>query len=187
MLHNLSCRALLLRGPQPLLALGPKISDWLLQHFRDVDCSAAMMERVLQLSCVEQFRRQPLSCLAAAAATGSRRAVAAAVKQLDQQDLLLCCNALLSHPAAATTSSADITSRSPGTAQPDRSATTASMASVQQLQQFVKQDSDRNSNAASTAAVAQVLQDSVWTAMQHYGKWRLGVLLLDMLARFTGK
>ncbi|WIA28078.1 hypothetical protein OEZ86_010663 [Tetradesmus obliquus] len=37
---------------EPALLLGPQLSAWLLQHFRDADCSASMAERVMQLSCL---------------------------------------------------------------------------------------------------------------------------------------
>eukprot|EP00878_Enallax_costatus_P018267 GHUV01019224.1.p1 GENE.GHUV01019224.1~~GHUV01019224.1.p1 ORF type:complete len:595 (+),score=213.77 GHUV01019224.1:204-1988(+) len=183
-------RALLLRAPQPPLILGPQTTDWLLQHFRDVDCSAAMTECVLQLACVEHFRQQPLSCLAAAAATGRRKAVAAAVKQLQQDQLLQCCEALLSHPVTAAHNSTLNYGSLQGAGQEQvvrATRTAASAAAVEHLQRFVRQDSSRSSRDEAAAAAAKVLQDSVWAAMQSYGKWRLGVLLLDMLARFTGK
>jgi hypothetical protein len=45
---------------EPALLLGPQLSSWLLQHFRDADCSASMAERVMQVS----------SCAVAAAQAG---------------------------------------------------------------------------------------------------------------------
>jgi hypothetical protein len=32
-----------------------------------------------------------------------------------------------------------------------------------------------------------VLEEAVWGPMQSFGRWRLGVLLLHLLAEFTGR
>jgi hypothetical protein len=49
------CRQLLLC--EPALLLGPQLSSWLLQHFRDADCSASMAERVMQVTCQSEHTR----------------------------------------------------------------------------------------------------------------------------------
>ncbi len=45
----LACRAVLLAGPQPRVVLGPSCASWLLEHFRDVDSSASMAQRAMQV------------------------------------------------------------------------------------------------------------------------------------------
>lgn len=42
-------RAVLLAGPQPRVVLGHGCASWLLEHFRDVDTSASMAQRALQV------------------------------------------------------------------------------------------------------------------------------------------
>ncbi|KAF6259140.1 hypothetical protein COO60DRAFT_1638610 [Scenedesmus sp. NREL 46B-D3] len=180
---------------EPVVLLGPQLSSWLLQHFRDADCSASMAERVVQLACVEHFRTQPLSSLTAAATSGSRAALARAVAALPPQQLTRCCQALLAHPALAEGASSgelrgsSSSKRSPaGKVHQDRAASTAAVA---ELQAFVrpsggKQQRADKAAAAAAAAAAGVLEEAVWGAMQAFGRWRLGVLLLHMLAEFTG-
>lgn len=186
------CRSLLLRAPQPPLVLGPRILSWLMQHFRDVDCSAAMTERVLQLACVQHFtqQQQQLSCLAPAAATGSRKVLAAAVKQLPHEQLVLCCKALLSHPAAKTAAGRLVegSSLSQAADAADVLQLHTAAGAIKQLQAYVDKGSSSSSSysADATDTAVRVLEDSVWGAMQAYGRWRLGVVLLDILARFTG-
>lgn len=39
---------------------------------------------------------------------------------------------------------------------------------------------------ASSAAAAAVLEGAVWGAMTAFQQWRVGLLMLDLLAKFTG-
>jgi hypothetical protein len=52
----------LLRGPQPRLVLGPSCAAWLLSHFRDIDCSASMAQRAVQVRGVVLACAACMSC-----------------------------------------------------------------------------------------------------------------------------
>jgi hypothetical protein len=160
--------------------------------------AAALLTLYLQLACVEHFRSQPLSCLTTAATSGSRTALAKAVAALPHQQLTRCCQALLAHSATAITEdgssrnelpsgSGSSSKRNPaGKAQQGAA---AAAAALEQLQAFLHPaggKQQRADKAAAAAAAAGVLEEAVWAAMQSFGRWRLGVLLLHMLAEFTG-
>lgn len=51
-----TCRAVLLAGPQPRVVLGPSCASWLLEHFRDVDTSASMAQRAMQVGLASSQR-----------------------------------------------------------------------------------------------------------------------------------
>jgi hypothetical protein len=151
-----------------------------------------------QLACVEHFRSQPLSCLASAATSSSRTALATAIAGLPQPQLMRCCQALLAHPSSAlvgdgssssavTAGSGSSKASSAASAQQDTAATAAAL---EKLRAFLHPAGGKQQRAdkaaAATAAAAGVLEEAVWGAMQAFGRWRLGVLLLHMLAEFTG-
>jgi hypothetical protein len=129
---------------------------------------------------VEHFRSQPLSCLTAAASSGSRTALAKAVAALPHQQLTRCCQALLAHPSV--TADEQDSSR-------NSSSTGTAAAAIKKLQSFVHPAGGKQQRAdkAAAAAAAGVLQEAVWAAVQAFGRWRLGVLLLHLLAEFTGR
>jgi hypothetical protein len=164
--------------------------------------AAALPIPHLQLACVEHFRSQPLSCLTTAATSGSRAALAKAVAALPHHQLTRCCQALLAHPSTAIaedgssrnelpSGSGSSSKRSPaGKAQQNAAGTAAgTAAALEQLQAFLHPaggKQQRADKAAAAAAAAGVLEEAVWAAMQSFGRWSLGVLLLHMLAEFTG-
>jgi hypothetical protein len=66
-------------------------------------------------------------------------------------------------------------------------ATAAIAAAVVKLQAVTEHRVGSSPSAAAVAAARAVLEDAVAAAMQAYGRWRLGVLLLHTVATFTGR
>lgn len=150
----------------------------------------------LQLAYVEHHLGQPLSCLAPAAASGSRRKLHAAIKALPPGHLWRCCQALTASvqagtAAAAATSSADASAGS-NSASSAAEVTAAQDAALAHLQGALEgnQGSRRGQGTGpaseASSAAAAVLEGAVWGAMTAFQQWRVGLLMLDLVAKFTG-
>lgn len=142
-----------------------------------------------QLAYAEHFQQQPLSCLAAAASSGSSSKLAAAVRKLAPAQLARCCGALLGRlPAAALDGASGAgrpCRRSSGSLCDTAEAAEGGLAAAVAALQAVGSPGSSRSKAAGAAA--DVLHAAVWGAMQAFGSWRLGVLLLHLVASFTGE
>lgn len=133
---------------------------------------------MLQLACVEHHLQQPLSCLATAAASGSRRKLQRAIRALPQGQLLRCCSALAT--------SAQASGLAPADSQPDVAA--AQQAALAHLQAATASRGMRRGLEAAAAAdnAPAVLEGAVWGAMTAFQQWRMALLMLNLVAKFTG-
>lgn len=143
--------------------------------------SPPVLLRCLQLACIEHHLQQPLSCLAEAAASGSRKKLQAAIKRLPQGQLLRC--------FAALTSSAQQPAGHSRAALAQHSITevsAAQQAALSHLQAAVSSKGARRGQDAAAAAASGVLEGAVWGAMTSFQQWRFGLLMLNLVAKFTG-
>lgn len=156
----------------PPCCCGPIKSLALLPCFLPLACS------VLQLACVEHHLQQPLSCLATAAASGSRRKLQRAIRVLPQEQLLRCCSALAT--------SAQASGLAPADSRPDVAA--AQQAALAHLQAAAASRGARRGPEAAAAAgsAPAVLEGAVWGAMTAFQQWRMALLMLNLVAKFTG-
>lgn len=157
---------------------------------------------MLQLACVQHFLQQPLSCLAAAAASGSRRKLRLAIKRLSYEQFHSCLKALssaMSRPSARI-AQAPLNNALLGTAvggcAPSASSSPALDGTGRQLGLSAQQQtacahlqSALNGNCSDDvkAAAAAVLEGSLWGALGAFQLWQLGLLIMSIVAKFTGR
>jgi len=101
------------------------------------------------------------------------------VAVLSQQQRIRCCKSLLEKLAAV-----DQAGQAPAAAAAGPQA--GPLAAALQHLKAVTSLSGGSPSAAAMAAAAGVLEESVWSGTQAFGRWRLGVLLLQVVASFTG-
>jgi hypothetical protein len=132
--------------------------------------------------------QQPLGCLAGAAASGSRRKLQAAIKALPQGQLLRCCSAL----ATAAQSTSQAGARAAGCVHQAGSGSSDTVAAVMAAQQAAVAHlqaavaSKGSGRGQEVPVAAAVLEGAVWGAMTSFQQWRLGLLVMSLVARFTG-
>lgn len=148
----------------------------------------AIVLHCLQLACIEHHLQQPLSCLAEAAASGSRKKLQAAIRRLPQGQLLRCFCALASSAQqAAGHSHAALQPQEEAPAQHSRAEMSAAQqAALAHLQAAVSSKGARRGQDAAAAAASGVLEGAVWGAMTSFQQWRVGLLMLNLVAKFTG-